>query len=172
MKRLLAFVFTLLLTVSALAEPTIGYTQGSKVKDFVLTTWDGQEISLYAELEEKELVVLHFFSTVCEACVEELPLLQSIWEQYSDQVSFIVVDIMDDQDAKLGRFLQRRGVTYPVGVDRMNLSVQYSVFGVPVTMIIDKDGVLQTVKEGAMSEIADFEALVAPYLLPDEAAEE
>lgn len=172
MKRLLALAFALMLMTSALAEPIIAYTQGSKVEDFMLATWDGQEISLYAELEEKDLVVLHFFSTGCQPCAEEVPLLQTIWEQYADQVSLIAVDIKDDKDALMGRFVQRRGGTYPAGVDRLNLAIQYSVASVPMTVIIDKAGVLQAVKEGAFSEMAEFETLVAPYLLPDEAAEE
>ena len=172
MRRLLILLVLLLTATTALAETELCYTQGDQVEDFVLTTWDGQEISLYAELAEKDVVVLHFFSTVCAACEEEIPLWQTAWETYADRVGFIAVDIVDDEDARLGKFLQRRGVTYPVAVDRAGLTLEYPIYGVPLTMIIDKDGVLQEILGGALTDLAELEEILAPYLVSDEMGSE
>ena len=164
MKRyLIALLVLLMLLVTAKAEERVMYSRGDMVADFTLTAWDGQEVCLSAALAEKDAVVLHFFSPTCGGCVEEMPLIQAAYEAYAERVGFIVVSIAGT-DKQLETFCTRRGLTFPVARDAAQISLTYPLYGVPLTLVIDKDGVLREIKEGMLADMAAFDALIAPYL--------
>ena len=163
----------LLLTACALAEAPQYYTRGDTVADFILTTWDGLEVSLSAALAEKETVVLHFFTLRCGGCEEEMPLLREACEAWGERVALIAVTIDEaDTDKQLKTYCTRRKLTFPVARDTAELAYQYPIYGVPSTFVIDKDGVLREIKEGAFRDAEEFASFVAPYLMPEEGAEE
>ena len=140
------------------------YSRGDTVADFTLTAWDGREVSLAVALAEKEAVVLHFFSPTCAGCVEEMLLIQAAYEAYAERVGFIVVSIAGT-DKQLETFCTRRELTFPVARDAAQISLTYPLYGVPLTLVIDKDGVLREIKEGMLADMAAFDALIAPYLV-------
>ena len=168
MRRLIVLICLLMLT-AAQAESTGYYGRGDQVADFSLVTWDGEEITLSAAMAGKEAVVLHFFTLRCGGCEEEMPLLQSAWEAYGEQVAFIAVTIdAADTDKQLKTYCTRRGLTFPVARDTAELAFQYPVYGVPMTLVIDKTGVLREIKEGALADLAAFEQLVGPWLAAED----
>lgn len=169
MRRFLILLAMLVMALPVLAEDvTSYYSRGDAVEDFTLTTWDGQAVCLSAVLAEKDAVVLHFFATWCGGCEAEMPLIQAAHEAWADRVGIIAVTIADgDTDAKLDTFCTRRGLTFPVARDMAGLAGQYPIYGVPLTVVIDKSGVLREIKEGAMADLTEFEALVRPYLIPE-----
>ena len=166
MRRLLTAIVLVLIVFSvAGAESVEYYHRGDVVADFALTTWDGQTVSLYEMLAAKEAVLLHFFTLRCGGCEEEMPLLRAAYEAYGDRVGFLVVTIDDaDTDKKLETYCTRRNLTFPVARDTARLAYQYPVYGVPLSLVIDQEGVLRDIKEGAMDDLAAFAALVEPYL--------
>ena len=167
MRRLLALVLMLLMVFPAAAEEQAFYSRGDVVADFALITWDEQEILFSEALAEKETVVLHFFTLRCGGCEVEMPLLQSVYEAYGDRLAFIAVTIDQvDTDKQLKTYCTRRKLTFPVARDTADLALQYPLSGGPCTFIIDKDGVLREIKEGAFKDAEEFAALVESYLMP------
>lgn len=161
-----------LFAVPALAEIPQFYTRGDMVEDFILTTWDGQEVSLSAALAEKEAVALHFFTLRCGGCEEEMPLLREAYAAWGKRVALIAVTIDEaDTNKQLKTYCTRRKLTFPVARDTAELAYQYPIYGVPSTFVIDKDGVLREIKEGAFRDAEEFAAFVTPYLLHEEIAE-
>ena len=167
MKRCLAMLLMLLLLPFAGAEERTAYSRGDQVADFTFTAWDGQVMSLSAALAEKDAVVLHFFSPTCGGCVEEMPLLQSAYEMYGAQVGFLVVSIAGT-DKQLQTFCTRRELTFPVARDAQQICLDYPLYGVPLTLVIDKDGVLREIKEGVLADLEAFTKLLSPYLMLQE----
>ena len=173
MRRLLALVLILLMAVPAAAEEQAYYSRGDVVADFTLTTWDEQEIQFSQLLAEKEAVLLHFFTLRCGGCEEEMPLLQSVYEVYGDQLAFIAVTIdQADTDKQLKTYCTRRKLVFPVARDTAGLAWQYPIYGVPSTFLIDKEGVLREIKEGAFRDAEEFAAFVAPYLMAEAVVDE
>ena len=174
MRKLAIWLLCLLLwTGAALAEAPQYYTRGDTVADFTLTTWDGLEVSLSAAFAEKEMVVLHFFTLRCGGCEEEMPLLREACEAWGERVALIAVTIDEaDTDKQLKTYCTRRKLTFPVARDTAELAYQYPIYGVPSTFVIDTDGVLREIKEGAFRDAEEFAAAVAPYLTTQAAAEE
>ena len=166
-RRLLALLCLLMTT--ALAEAPDYYGRGDRVADFSLISWDGQKITLSAVLEEKDAVVLHFFTLRCGGCEEEMPLLQSAWEVYGDRVALIAVTIdQADTDKQLNTYCTRRGLTFPVARDTAELTLQYPIYGVPLSFVIDGEGVLREIKEGPLAELTAFMQLVSPWLTAED----
>ena len=77
-----------LLSLGIVALPLTILAQSSKtVEDFTLADVDGVETSLYAELETGRFVLLDFFSVQCHICKENTAKVNSIQEDYRDDVS-------------------------------------------------------------------------------------
>jgi cytochrome c biogenesis protein CcmG/thiol:disulfide interchange protein DsbE len=129
--------------------------QGHPAPNFELTAFngefDGQHFSL-ADMRG-QVVVVNFWASWCVECDKEMALLDQAWRDYRDQgVWFIGVDYLDIDSAGLD-YLDRYGVTYPNGPDIGSRIFQdYQCTGVPETFFIDKDGVVQHVQIGALTQ--------------------
>jgi cytochrome c biogenesis protein CcmG/thiol:disulfide interchange protein DsbE len=129
--------------------------QGHPAPNFELTAFngefDGQHFSL-ADMRG-QVVVVNFWASWCVECDKEMALLDQAWRDYRDQgVWFIGVDYLDIDSAGLD-YLDRYGITYPNGPDIGSRIFQdYQCTGVPETFFIDKDGVVQHVQIGALTQ--------------------
>ncbi|MEJ2554983.1 MAG: TlpA disulfide reductase family protein [Anaerolineae bacterium] len=129
--------------------------QGHPAPNFELTAFngefDGQHFSL-ADMRG-QVVVLNFWASWCVECDKEMALLEQAWGDYRDQgVWFIGVDYLDIDSAGLD-YLDRYGITYPNGPDIGSRIFQdYQSTGVPETFFIDRDGVVQHVQIGALTQ--------------------
>ena len=163
---LICVVAVLLLSAGAAAEPPAYYTRGEFVADFTLTTWTEETVILSDLLAEKDVVLLHIFTLRCGGCEEEMPLLQAAYEAWGERVALLVVTIDDaDTDKQLKTYCTRRGLTFPTARDTVGLVYRYPIYGVPTTFVIDRDGVLREIKEGAIKDLVEFEKLIAPWLV-------
>lgn len=98
------------------------------------------------------LTILNFWEPWCGPCVNELPALQKISEEYADKgVQVIGVFSTPDSDEEVRTILERRGVTYPILHHCDQLDFLQTMY-VPTTVIIGASG--NIVKEsfaGALS---------------------
>ena len=119
--------------------------------DFQLETLTGERISL-RELAGKP-VVLNFWSTWCQPCKIEHPVLMGAAEAYGPAgVQFVAVIYQDDV-SKVRAFLNRSGSHWPTLQDPGGrTAIAYGVAGVPETFFIDKDGVIVRKVSGPVSQ--------------------
>jgi cytochrome c biogenesis protein CcmG/thiol:disulfide interchange protein DsbE len=137
---------------------------GQKVPDFVLTTFDGQQINSL-DLRGK-VVVLNFWASWCKPCEQEAADLETAWRDYEPggEVIFIGVDWTDTETAAL-EYLDKFDITYPNGPDLgTRISQVYRTTGVPETYIIDKNGNLAYVKLSPFLSVAEIKAQIEPLL--------
>ncbi len=99
----------------------------------------GQKISL-ANFKGKPLV-LNFWSSTCQPCKDEIPLLETQWQRNKAQgVVFLGIDI-EDTTSDGQQFLHQYGMTYPSVIDSNGLTlVSYSVTYTPETIFVDRNG--------------------------------
>lgn len=131
--------------------------------DFTLSTLDGaQEISL-ADYRGKTVVV-NFWASWCEPCIDEMPLLVQASNELGDDVIFLGINTQDELSAAK-EFTARLGITYPVLDEESNpdlrVAVEYGVVGVPETYVIGPDGNLVALYRGPFSNIQDIRDMVA-----------
>jgi cytochrome c biogenesis protein CcmG/thiol:disulfide interchange protein DsbE len=144
---------------------------GRPAPAFELTTFDGKSLSL--DGQRGKVVVLNFWASWCyPACYEEAPVLEAGWLRSQAQgVVVLGVAIQDKQPASL-EFIQRFGLTFPNAPDPAGkVSIDYGVYGVPETFVIDRRGVIRRKHVGAVTE-AVFREWVEPLLGESAAAGE
>ncbi|MDA0770283.1 MAG: TlpA disulfide reductase family protein [Chloroflexi bacterium] len=114
---------------------------GKPAPPMAFTTFNGQRFDLQ-ELQGKP-VVINFWASWCGPCRQEATVLERLWQTYGDSdVVFVGVDIQDsEKDARA--FISEFGVSYPNGMDADGrISIDYGVIGIPVTFLVDRDGVV------------------------------
>ena len=86
-------------------------------------------------------VVLNFWASWCYPCRKEIPILQSVWQQYQyHNIVVLGVNVWDKQADALD-FLNEVGVTYPNSQDSdVQLAEFFKVQGLPTTLFIAPDG--------------------------------
>lgn len=116
---------------------------GKPASPFKLTAYDGKPLSL--EALRGQVVILNFWASWCyPACYEEAPSLERAWKTYKDRGLVMVGVNYQDKDEPARRFLAQFGHTFPNAPDPgSRVSVDYGVYGVPETFVIDKQGVIR-----------------------------
>ena len=118
---------------------------GNLAPDFETVSIDGTKASLSA-LKGK-IVLLDFWATWCQPCMNELPNLKRAYERFHPE-GFTIVGVSADTDrAALNRFVAKEGMRWPVIVaDASGLGPAdpifraYSVQAIPMSYLIDRTG--------------------------------
>jgi len=133
---------------------------GEQAPEFILTTFDGQEISL-ADLRGK-VVILNFWASWCKPCEQEAADLQTAWEIYESRgdVVFIGIDYVDTEPEAM-EYLDKFNITYPNGPDLgQRIYDDYRAGGVPETYFIDREGMLAYTKIGPFTSLGEITSTI------------
>src|SRR5690348_11161624 len=139
------------------AQKTLRAWQGVRAPDFTVTNLDGRPVRL-ADLKGKR-VVLNFWATWCPPCLEEIPSLIKLRRATSPTNVVILGVSTDDLDTQKA-FAQRQGINYPLSLMGNAPSPYQDVDTIPVTMVIDRHGIIQRVLFGPQ-EYADLKIYAA-----------
>ena len=137
---------------SALAMGARPPAAGMPAAGFSLTDLHGKAHSL--EQYKGKIVLVNFWATWCKPCTSEMPAMQTVYDQLRDK-DFVVLAVNELEDeAKVREHIQQYNHTFPVLLDRENqVANQYGVFGLPVSVFIDQQGVVQEyIKGGLLTE--------------------
>ena len=138
---LLACVSTLL-SFSAAADIV-----GQPAPDFALRSMQGPSMRLSEHLGE--VVIINFWATWCGPCRQEMPLLDQLYGKYQ-RAGLVLLSVNIDEAAEPAiEMAQTLKVSYPVLFDsRKEVSRAYDVSAMPVTVLVDRAGVVRYVSEG------------------------
>ncbi|MBO6241680.1 MAG: redoxin family protein [Butyrivibrio sp.] len=127
--------------------------------DFTLVDQYGKTHSL-SDYRGK-IIFLNFWATWCPPCREEMPYIQELYEQYSqDEDSDVVILAVafpsygDEKDIEgITGFLKENGYTYPVLMDEgATLQLPYYITAFPTTFLINPDGYVLGYIPGGMTK--------------------
>ena len=128
--------------------------QGSLAPDFTGYDFDGIAHKL-SDFRGKP-VILNFWASWCGPCASEMPEFQSFYEQYGEDIHFVLVNLTDGHQetvASASAFLEENGYTLPVYYDTdIDAAMKYGVSAVPVSYFIDAEGYFAAWAQGALSE--------------------
>lgn len=122
---------------------------GHPAPDFALRSLSGENIRLSEHLGE--VVVINFWATWCGPCRQEMPALDELHAKYRlAGMTLLGVNIDDstaaERAAEMARALK---VSYPVLFDdRKEVARAFDVSAMPLTVMIDREGVVRQVFEG------------------------
>ncbi|MCC5786174.1 MAG: redoxin domain-containing protein [Phycisphaerales bacterium] len=128
---------------------------GARAPDFALHRFDGGEIRLSDAIKDHKAVVIDFWASWCPPCVAGLPVLKELTDAHDGDVAFIAINVREDE-ATIRRFLDRQGLELTVAMDTDgSVSRDYSVSGIPQTVIIGADGTVRSVHVGFAMNMKD-----------------
>lgn len=138
-------VLSLLMTAPGLAAGD--NMDGQSAPDFVLKSLSGDNLRLSEY--RGEVVMLNFWASWCGPCQQGMPLLDEMYERYH-KVGFELLGVNIDRDpTRAADIVRALGVTFPVLFDeRKEVTRLYRVEDMPVTMLIDRSGVVRYVNHG------------------------
>ena len=101
-------------------------------------------------------VVVNFWASWCGPCKSEMPAFQAMWEQYGDEVEFLMVNLVDNASETVKSaqdFLATTDYTFPVYFDtEQSAAYTYSIYSIPTTIFVDADGNIVNSIKGAMPQ--------------------
>ena len=118
--------------------------------DFTMLDTEGNEVTLASFFGKP--IVLNFWASWCGPCKMEMPEIQKFYEQYGEEIQFLLVSVDENMDDAKS-FLADSGYTFPVYFDTTSMGAYtYGASSIPLTFFIDADGNLTAYYMGAMSE--------------------
>jgi peroxiredoxin len=129
------------------AAATQGKEMNEPAPDFTLKSRSGENLRL--EDFRGQVVMLNFWASWCGPCRQEMPLMDTIYEQYKDLGFTVLAVNVDENREEAHRFLDKVPVSYPILYDpESRVSEQYNVQAMPTTVMIDRNGKARFVHYG------------------------
>jgi len=131
-----------LVTKSAQPEEEGGAGETESAPDITAYDIDGTAHKL-SEFRGKP-VILNFWATWCGYCKMEMPDFDKAYQQYGDEIHFLMVNVTDgvqETVEKASEFIAEQGYTFPVYYDTdQTVAANYNISGLPVTYLLDAEG--------------------------------
>jgi peroxiredoxin len=124
-----------------------GLEVGQLAPDFEISTTDGRRVRL-SDFRGRPVVV-NFFALWCTSCLTEMPEIKAAQEERGlDSFAVLAVNAGETRERAL-EFVDFLDAPFTYGLDtNLVVSDAYRVYGLPATVFIDAEGVIQTVYAG------------------------
>ena len=121
--------------------------EGDAAPEFTAPLVDGSTFTLSEN--KGKVILLNFWATWCGPCVGEMPAFQDLDKEYGDEVAILAVNCIESKET-VDRFLEETGYDFPIAYDEDGVvSFTYPSSGIPYTLVIGKDGIVQKIYVGA-----------------------
>jgi peroxiredoxin len=116
--------------------------QALAAPEFTLPTLSGGTIAL-KDLRGQPIVV-HFWTTWCQPCKYELPLLEKFHREHKSRGLVVLAISVDASADVVKRYLAERDYTFPVALDpEYAVADRFRLRGLPGTFIVGRDGFIK-----------------------------
>jgi peroxiredoxin len=117
-----------------------------------------------------QVVLLTFWRKRCKTCAGYLDGLEKVYQDLKER-GFTVLAINGDNlnyvpSSAIKKMISERGYTFPIVFDdEYAILEKYKVIDIPITYLLDKNGIISTVTKGAVNwqsgdKLASIEALL------------
>ena len=141
--------FALALVISIASFPVDAKEKTHLARDFTLKNLDGEEVSL-RQFRGKYLLI-NFWATWCGPCKIEMPSLEELYRRFKSD-KFDMLGISNDMFGArvVAPYVKAKNITFPMLLDqRMTISRQFGIVSLPTTILIDPQGIIIGVLQGA-----------------------
>ncbi len=123
-----------------------GHEKGQVIADFTFYDADGGDHHIIDFVGKP--VYYNFFTSWCPYCSYEVPDMQKISEEYAAQgVKVVMIDVAETS-AETDPYVQENNVDFPIYYVDDWVIAGWEMRGVPVSIVVDKYGVVQGFNEG------------------------
>jgi thiol-disulfide isomerase/thioredoxin len=129
---------------------TSGLDIHSSAHEFSLYTPDGDRISLSEAIGTP--VIINFWATWCAPCLIEMPILQELYDTYRPYIYIMAVNAGESKTT-VSKFIIENDLTFPILLDPTGSVLNdYQIRAYPTTYFIDRQGGIQEIHVGVLSE--------------------
>jgi peroxiredoxin len=135
-------------TQTAVAAPVASLVQAAGLRaveesrpaaDVDLPALDGQSLRL--QEQRGKVVLVNFWATWCPPCVQEMPLLETLYQSLRQRPFVVWAVAMKENRDKVAPFMDKHQLGFPALLDTDGaVSARYGVRGLPATYLIDCTG--------------------------------
>lgn len=129
---------TLLFTLWA---GSLSLVQAAMVPDFALPSVQDKKVVDITKYRGKA-VLINFWATWCGPCVQEIPSLVSLQNEFGPQ-GLTVIGVSMDQggEGSVQKIIEKKGINYPVVMGDAKISRDFGgIFGIPASFLVDQSG--------------------------------
>jgi thiol-disulfide isomerase/thioredoxin len=157
----LALVLALSPAMAApLATMPVKLKMGDAAPQFSRTDLLGKNFDLKAQ--RGKIVLIDFWASWCAPCMIEIPHLSRLQNQYGGRGLQIVGIAMDDSEAVTRQTMAKTAFSYPVVLGDAKFGNLYGgVLGLPLQMLVGRDGKILAIWSGEVTEAVLDKAITA-----------
>ena len=132
-----------------------GIMEGDIAKNFVCQTKQGEEFDL--SKQKGKVVLINMWATWCPPCVAEMPAFEKLNNEL-DENKFTMLAISNENKNVIDEFIDENKYTFPIGYDEnTSIMTDYEVISIPLTLIINQEGIIVKKFLGAVSAEVQYE---------------
>lgn len=132
---------------------------GDIMHDFTVKTVDGETFNLAEALKTKKAVLINFWYINCSWCQEEFPYMNSVYQQYADDIAVIALNpYASDSESSIQTYKAANGLAFPMAKIDTALVYAFGVAAYPTSVVVDRYGTITVIEEGAIISEAPFVA--------------
>ena len=140
MKRMMATMFALVVSSSALLAQTSAELPDTQIKDVS----SSKKIAFNGTIEKGKVTLINFWATWCVPCKKEIKNVREKLPQWKQEADFNYITVSIDESRAEGlvrSYAKSQGWDFPYYIDaNSDLKRSLNFQSVPFTMIIDKNG--------------------------------
>ena len=152
---------TLVLLLASFAGLCFSSAQAAvKVPDFALPAIQDKKMVDINKFRGKA-VLINFWATWCGPCVQEIPSLISLQNEFGPQ-GLAVIGVSMDQNGEgpVQKLIEKTGINYPVVMGDDKISRDFGgIFGIPASFLVDQSGTVRKRFNGWTSHEAFVEGV-------------
>ncbi|WP_145421114.1 redoxin domain-containing protein [Planctomycetes bacterium K23_9] len=96
-----------------------------------------------------KVVVIDFWATWCSPCVEAMPVLQQVCDEFADKDVVLLAINVGEDTKKIKEFVKKQGWKLNVVLDdQMEVSKGFNAEVIPLTMLVSKAGIVESMHFG------------------------
>lgn len=122
------------------------------------TVYDAENNAVKLSDFKGKPVIVNFWASWCPPCKSEMPDFQEAFEEYGDQIQFMMVNLTDGSQETVesaSEFIKSQGYTFPVFYDtEMSAAMAYGASSIPASYFVNADGNLKAYAVGMIDRNA------------------
>jgi thiol-disulfide isomerase/thioredoxin len=124
-----------------------GVGEGKLAPDFEIAREDGSRFRL-SDLRGRA-VLINFWATWCGSCLSEMPTIKALQQHRGDDAFAVLAVNAGETASEAQEFIDFLEAPFLYGLDvDMRVTDAYGVYGLPLSVFVDADGVIRAVYRG------------------------